>query len=173
MVADNYAARDQMLNLIKSLPQNEIDALADSIFTESLSAGDDFFSKLMGVDVLYGVYLFGSGLVGDMLGKESYSHARKILLPFGESGKLRCFKWWCQECQNNGFNVIKVPEFHFAISSFATVKKIVANQKVTWRWRDPNSDYAKTHGGPADAFQALIDAKSKPNWKVTIGYTVK
>ena len=173
MSLDNFAARIKMLNLVKDLPQSEIDEMAHEMFFEEISAGDDFLAEIQGLKVAYGVLLFGSGLTGEIMNKSAYKYAREILLPIAQKGKLKCFKAWCERCRNRQTNLIDLPDFHIAKISFSNVKKIVLDQKIVWRWNNPNSEWAKAHGNPADFFQDLVDIKSNPNWKVTIGYCVR
>ena len=60
------------------------------------------------------------------------------------------------------------PSLHVVKISFPNVIKLLEGSNVQWRWKDPNSDFAKGQVSAGAHFEKLVLAKSKPNWVVRI-----
>ena len=118
------------------------------------------------------VQLHGSGLVGYILGQDPFLDTHLILSKLRDSGKLECFKWWCPTCNKDPESLKINLMSHLYSISFTTAKKIISNNQVTWKWANPQSEWAKAKGLASQAAQELISSKSRPKWKVIIAYKI-
>jgi len=116
----------------------------------------------------YQVVFSGSSIAGDLDGADNFKKSLEFLKEKSDQGKLRCFIWWCKECKVNPMKQGVDPTLHVVKISFPNVIKLLEESNVQWRWKDPESDFAKSHGSAGAHFKKLVLAKSKPNWVVRI-----
>jgi hypothetical protein len=116
----------------------------------------------------YQVVFSGSSIAGDLDGADNYKKCLQFLKEKSDQGKLRCFIWWCEECKVNPMKKGLDPSLHVVKISFPNVIKLLEGSNVQWRWKDPQSDFAKSHGSAGAQFKKLVLAQSKPNWVVRI-----
>jgi hypothetical protein len=118
--------------------------------------------------IRYRVHLEGSSIYGTLGDIDDFKRAQDFLLERLGKGKLECFKGWCEECQVIPLAKSSTPDKHVIKISIPNVLKIIAGSKVDWKWRDPKSDWAKTHGAAKDSFADIVKRKSRPNWVIRI-----
>jgi hypothetical protein len=118
--------------------------------------------------IRYRVHLEGSSIYGTLSDIDDYKRAQNLLQEKLDKGKLECFKWWCKECDVTPLASAAIPDRHVLKISIPNVIKIIAESKVDWQWRDPDSEWAKSHGAPKDAFTDIVKRKSRPNWVIRI-----
>lgn len=118
--------------------------------------------------IRYRVHLEGSSIIGTLSDIEDYKRAQIFLQEKLDKRKLECFKWWCEECKVIALAKASTPERHVIKISIPNVLKIIAESKVDWKWRDPKSDWAKTHGAAKTSFADIVKRKSRPNWVIRI-----
>jgi hypothetical protein len=118
--------------------------------------------------IRYRVHLSGSSIFGTLSDLDDYNRAQNLLQEKLDQGKLECFKWWCKECDVIPLATGSKPDKHVLKISIPNVLKIIADNKVDWKWKDPKSDWAKSHGEAKDSFADLVKRKSRPNWVVQI-----
>ena len=118
--------------------------------------------------IRYRVHLEGSSIHGTLSDIDDFKRAQDFLLERLGKGKLECFKWWCEECKVIPLAKASTPDRHVIKISIPNVLKIIAGSKVDWKWRDPKSDWAKTHGAAKDSFADIVKRKSRPNWVIRI-----
>jgi hypothetical protein len=98
----------------------------------------------------------------------SYKRAQHFLQEKSDIGKLQCFKWWCKECEINPLVKGISPERHVLKISIPNVIKIISESQVDWKWKDPKSEWALSHGSAKDAYMNIVERKSRPNWVIRI-----
>jgi len=118
--------------------------------------------------IRYRVYFEGSSIYGTLSGIDDFKRAQNLLQQKLAKGKLQCFKWWCEECKVIPLAKASTPDKHVIKISIPNVLSILADSKVDWKWRDPKSDWAKTHGEAKDSFADIVKRKSRPNWVIRI-----
>jgi hypothetical protein len=118
--------------------------------------------------IRYRVYLEGSSINGTLSDIDDFKRAQKLLQEKLDKGKIECFKWWCEECKVNPLAKESTPNRHVIKISIPNVLKIIAESKIDWKWKDPKSDWAKTHGEAKDSFADIVKRKSRPNWVIRI-----
>jgi hypothetical protein len=116
----------------------------------------------------YKVVFSGSSIAGDLDGADNFKKCLDFLKEKSDQGKLKCFIWWCEECKVNPMKKGVDPTLHIVKISFPNVIKLLAESNVQWRWKDPQSDFAKSQGSAGAQFKKLVLAKSKPSWVVKI-----
>ena len=114
------------------------------------------------------VYFEGSSIHGTLSDIDDFKRAQNLLQQKLDKGKLECFKWWCEECKVIPLAKASTPDKHVIKISIPNVLSILADSKVDWKWRDPKSDWAKTHGEAKDSFADIVKRKSRPNWVIRI-----
>lgn len=118
--------------------------------------------------IRYRVHLEGSSIYGTLSDIDDFKRARNFLSEKLEEGRLECFKAWCEECRIIPLSQSPIPEKHVFKISIPNVLKIIAGSKIDWKWRDPKSDWAKSHGAASDIFADIVKRKSRPNWIIRI-----
>ena len=118
--------------------------------------------------IRYRVHLEGSSIYGTLRDIDDYKRAQNFLQEKLDKGKLECFKWWCKECEVSPLATGSTPERHVLKISIPNVLKIIAEGKVDWKWRDPDSEWATTHGAAKDSFADIVKRKSRPSWVIRI-----
>jgi hypothetical protein len=118
--------------------------------------------------IRYRVYFEGSSIHGTLSDIDDFKRAQNLLQQKLDKGKLECFKWWCEECKVIPLAKASTPDRHVIKISIPNVLSIIADGKVDWKWRDPKSDWAKTHGEAKDSFAEIVKRKSRPNWVIRI-----
>ena len=118
--------------------------------------------------IRYRVYFEGSSIIGTLSDIDDYKRAQLILQEKSDKGKLQCFKWWCKECEINPLVKGGSPEKHVLKVSIPNVIKIISDSRVDWKWRDPKSEWALSHGSANDVFKNIVERKSRPNWVIRI-----
>lgn len=118
--------------------------------------------------IRYRVHLEGSSIHGTLSDIDDFKRAQAFLLERLGKGKLECFKWWCEECKVIPLAKASTPDRHVIKISIPNVLKVIAGSKVDWKWREPKSDWAKTHGAAKDSFADIVKRKSRPNWVIRI-----
>lgn len=117
----------------------------------------------------YSVVYLGSSLIGISHGFETFDAARSFLQEKSDSGKAKCFHWWCELCKAKPLAEGDSPTGHFIEVSIPNVLAISEGHSVSWQWAEPESEWAKSRNIPAaEEFQFLVDRKSRPNWKIHI-----
>lgn len=114
------------------------------------------------------MYLEGSSIYGTLSDIDDFKRAQNLLQEKLDKRKLECFKWWCEECKVIPLAKASTPDRHVIKISIPNVLKIIAGSNVDWKWRDPKSDWAKTHGAAKDSFADIVKRKSRPNWVIRI-----
>jgi hypothetical protein len=117
--------------------------------------------------IRYQVHLSGSSIFGTLSDIDDYKRAQNLLQEKLDKGKLECFKWWCEECKVNPLAKASTPDRHVIKISIPNVLKIIAESNVDWKWKEPDSDWAKSKNAK-DSFADIVKRKSRPNWVVRI-----
>ena len=118
--------------------------------------------------IRYRVHLEGSSIHGTLSDIEDFKRAQDFLLEKLGKGKLECFKWWCEECKVIPLAKASTPDRHVIKISIPNVLKIIAESKVDWKWKKPDSEWAKSQGKAKDSFTDIVKRKSRPNWVIRI-----
>jgi hypothetical protein len=118
--------------------------------------------------IRYRVYFEGSSIIGTLSDIDDYKRAQHFLQEKSDIGKLQCFKWWCKECEINPLVRGISPERHVLKISIPNVIKIISESQVDWKWKDPKSEWALSHGSAKDAYMNIVERKSRPNWVIRI-----
>lgn len=126
----------------------------------------------MNLETEYLVQLHGSGLIGDIFGQDAFFDTHLILKKLRENGQLKCFKWWCPACKSPELTNDNDLISHAFSITFPTVRRIMADYEVDWRWLESQSDWAKLNKNPRDAAYKLLNSKSRPKWKVILAIAV-
>lgn len=116
----------------------------------------------------YQVVFSGSSLIGVSDGIDNYKKCHEFLEQASKQGKLKCFVHWCEQCKVEPMKKGVDPSLHVVKISFPNVIKLIEGSKVQWRWKDADSEFAKSKGNPSKHFKSLVDTESKPNWVVRI-----
>lgn len=56
------------------------------------------------------------------------------------------------------------PSKHVIAILIPNVVKLISGFAVHWEWKDPHSDWARSHGTASDAYNNWVSEKSRPNW---------
>lgn len=126
----------------------------------------------MKIKTEYLVQLHGSGLVGDIFGQTAFLETHSILKELRDKGKLECFKWWCPTCKEAKTTNVEDLILHPFSISFATVRRIMGDESIDWRWLDQNSEWAVKKGDARNSAYELLNSKSRPKWKVILALAV-
>ena len=118
--------------------------------------------------IRYRVHLEGSSIHGTLSDIDDFKRAQDFLLERLGKGKLECFKWWCEECKVIPLAKASTPDRHVIKISIPNVLKIIAESKVDWKWKKPDSEWAKSQGKAKDSFTDIVKRKSRPNWVIRI-----
>ncbi len=110
----------------------------------------------------------GGSIVGVIDGVEIWKGVQEFLNKKSAEGKLKCFKWWCKECEKEPLVLGGDPAEHVIKISFVNVVKLTKEIEVNWQWEDPKSEWALSHGTGVDAFKELVAKKSQSNWVVAL-----
>jgi hypothetical protein len=116
----------------------------------------------------YQVVFSGSSIAGALDGADNFRKCFEFLKEKSDQGKLKCFIWWCKECKVNPMKKAVDPSLHVVKISFPNVIKLLEGSNVQWKWKDPNSDFAKSQVSAEAHFKKLVLVKSKPSWVVRI-----
>lgn len=114
------------------------------------------------------VRVFGSSIVGQAYGLETFKEAEKFLTDLSAKGRLECRTRWCKACSLYKLRLSDGVVGHVMKISFPNVIKLSEIIKFNWNWERPDSEWAKSHGKAGEEFKRLIKIKSKPVWYVTI-----
>jgi hypothetical protein len=145
----------------------KLDAVAKSIAT-SMMANSQVPSTEGRRLNRYEVVFSGSSIIGILDGVENYKKCHEFLEEKSKQGKLKCFVHWCEQCKVIPMKKGVDPSLHVVKISFPNVIKLLDGSKVQWRWKEAESEFAKSKGNPGKHFQSLVDANSKPNWVVKV-----
>ncbi len=147
--------------------EETITALEASFFSQDF---DEVFSpRRLYRQVQYRVVFLGSSLVGYSYGNSAYQAAHTFLQGKSDQGKAKCFHWWCQTCKSDPLLPGGSPAGHVIEVSIPNVLSIIEDHKVEWHWQEPDSDWARSRAATAEQeFQALVERKSRPKWKVIL-----
>ena len=118
--------------------------------------------------IRYRVHLSGSSIFGIISDIDDYQRAQNLLQEKLDEGKLECFKWWCEECKVIPLAKASTPDRHVIKISIPNVLKIIAESNVDWKWKKPDSEWAKSQGKAKDSFTDIVKRKSRPNWVIRI-----
>ena len=118
--------------------------------------------------IRYRVHLSGSSIFGIISDIDDYQRAQNLLQEKLDEGKLECFKWWCEECKVIPLAKATTPDRHVIKISIPNVLKIIAESNVDWKWKKPDSEWAKSQGKAKDSFTDIVKRKSRPNWVIRI-----
>jgi hypothetical protein len=111
-------------------------------------------------------------LVGDIFSQSAFLDTHQVLKELRNKGQLKCFKWWCPTCKDQGnANDEDLISHAFSIS-FTTFRRIIGANEVDWRWLNPDSEWAVRSGNPKNAAEKLLNSKSRPKWKVILALAV-
>ena len=114
------------------------------------------------------VRVFGSSIVGQTYGLETFKNAEKFLTDLLAKGRLECRTRWCKACSLYKLRLSDGVVGHVMKISFPNVIKLSEIMKFNWNWERPDSEWAKSHGKASEVFKRLVATKSKPVWYVTI-----
>jgi len=114
------------------------------------------------------VRVFGSSIVGQAYGLETFKNAEKFLADLLAKGRLECRTRWCKACSLYKLRLSDGTVGHVIKISFPNVIKLSEIMKFNWNWKRPDSEWARSHGKAADVFRQLVATKSKPVWHIII-----
>jgi hypothetical protein len=114
------------------------------------------------------VVFSGSSIDCLTVGIELVARVETFLNQKSAEGKLKCFKWWCEECVITPLVSGGDPTGHVIKISIPNILKLIDGVEVNWQWKDPDSEWARNHGTAANVFQEIIAKKSRPSWVVLL-----